>query len=148
MTARSPSASAATVTVVLAESDGSTATISSVSEDFEPGERGLMIGRRFVPWHRVERFWWDLAPKAATAEDRAGPRVRLVIEDGTAAGEVVTVPTELFEVGAGAVTVVQQTPIEDDPRMVNVRRLGIPWHRLREYERIAAGPEDLRIPER
>jgi hypothetical protein len=139
-----PSASAATVTVVIVGNDGSTSNVATGSEEFEPGERGVTIGRRFVPWHRVDRFWWDLAPKAVAPEERAGPRVRLLIEDGSASGEELTVPTEMFEVGQGAVTVVLQTPMVDDPRRVTVRRLGIPWHRLREYERIPAGPEDLR----
>lgn len=145
---RLTSAAAATVTVVLVEPDGSTSNVVTGAEDFEPGERGVSIGRRFVPWYRVDRFWWDLAPKAAAPEERAGPRVRLVLEDGSPEGQVLSVPTELFEVGQGAVTVVLQTPMPDDPRTVSVRRLGIPWHRLREYERIAAGPEDLSVPDR
>ena len=58
-----PSASAATVTVVIVGNDGSTSNVATGSEDFEPGERGVTIGRRFVPWHRVDRFWWDLAPR-------------------------------------------------------------------------------------
>jgi hypothetical protein len=137
----SEAVSAAVVTIVVEEPGGGTSKVSTPSSDFEPGERGVLVGRRFFPWHRVRRFWWDLAPKPVSVEERSVPHVRLVLDDGSPTGEVITVPAELFEAGVGAVTVVLHTPAQGDPKMVEVRRLGIPWHRLLEYERIAAGAE-------
>jgi len=112
--------SAAVVSIIVDEPGGRTTTVSTPSSDFEPGERGVLVGRRFLPWHRVRRFWWDLAPKPVSVEERSVPHVRLVVDDGTPTGEVITVPAELFEAGVGAVTVVLHTPAKDDPKMVAV----------------------------
>jgi hypothetical protein len=60
------------VTVVIVGNDGSTSNVATGSE-VRAGDRGVTIGRRFVPWHRVERFWWDLA-EAVAPEERAGPQ--------------------------------------------------------------------------
>ena len=51
------------VTVLVDELGGGSSSIQTPAADFEAAERGVAIGRRFIPWHRVRRYEWDLPPK-------------------------------------------------------------------------------------
>ena len=124
------------VTVLVDDLGGGSSTIQTPAADFEAAERGVAIGRRFIPWHRVRRYEWDLPPKEFGEEERVSARVRLVVDDANGVPEEHLVSAGGFETGAFAVTML----LEDvtGSGTVTVRRVGIPWHHVREYERIPA----------
>jgi hypothetical protein len=124
------------VTVVVDDGTGGTSTIEAPAADFEAAERGVAIGRRFIPWHRVHRYQWDLPPKDFAEDRRASARVRLVIADGGGAREEHVVGADGFETGAFAVTMLIEDVVDAEHGTVSVRRVGVPWHRVHEYERI------------
>jgi hypothetical protein len=126
------------VTVVVDDGSGRTTTIEAPAADFEAAERGVAIGRRFIPWHRVHRYEWDLPPKDFAEERRAAAQVRLVVEDGAGRPEEHTVAADGFETGAFAVTMLVEDIVDAEHGTVSVRRVGFPWHRVHEYERIPA----------
>jgi hypothetical protein len=126
------------VTIVVDDGSGATTTIEAPAADFEAAERGVAIGRRFIPWHRVHRYEWDLPPKDFGEERRPGARVRLVVEDGDGRPEEHTVSADGFEAGAFAVTMLVEAVVDAEHGTVSVRRVGFPWHRVHEYERIPA----------
>jgi hypothetical protein len=126
------------VTILVDDGNGTTATIEAPAADFEAAERGVAIGRRFIPWHRVRRYEWDLPPKDFAEERRVAARVRLVVEDGAGAPQEHLVSADGFETGAFAVTMLVEDVVDAEHGTVNVRRVGFPWHRVREYERMPA----------
>jgi hypothetical protein len=124
------------VTIVVDDGKGGTSTIEASAADFEAAERGVAVGRRFIPWHRVHRYEWDLPPKEFTEERRASARVRLVVEDGAGTPEEHTIGADGFETGAFAVTMLVEDVMDAENGTISVRRVGFPWHRVHEYERI------------
>jgi hypothetical protein len=123
------------VTVLVDELGGGSSSIQTPAADFEAAERGVAIGRRFIPWHRVRRYEWDLPPKEFGEEHRVSATVRLVVDDANGMPEEHVVSADGFEASASAVTML----LEDaGSGTVTVRRVGIPWHHVREYERIPA----------
>jgi hypothetical protein len=138
------------VTVLVDEADGGTSTIEASAADFEAAERGIAIGRRFIPWHRIRRYEWDLPPKEFADDRRASARVRLVVDDGAGNAQEHVIGADGFETGAFAVTMLLEDVVDADNGTVTVRRVGFPWHRVREYERIPvdATSEDVRLPGR
>jgi hypothetical protein len=137
------------VTVLVDEPGGGSSTIQTPAADFEAAERGVAIGRRFIPWHRVRRYEWDLPPKEFAEEHRVSARVRLVIDDVHGAAEEHMVSADGFETGAFAVTMLLEDIVDTVRGTVMVRRIGIPWHHVREYERIPAdATPDAYTPER
>ncbi len=127
------------VTVLVDEPGGGSSTIQTPAAEFEAADRGVAIGRRFIPWHRVRRYEWDLPPKEFAEEHRVSARVRLVLDDVNGTAEEHLVSADGFETGAFAVTMLLDDVVDTDYGTVMVRRVGIPWHHVREYERIPAG---------
>jgi hypothetical protein len=138
------------VTVVVDEPGGGSSTIQTPAADFEAAERGVAIGRRFIPWHRVRRYEWDLPPKESTEEHRVSARVRLVLDDANGAAAEHFVSADGFEAGTSAVTMLLEEVADTASGTVMVRRVGIPWHHVREYERIPADAQSdgSALPER
>jgi hypothetical protein len=124
------------VTVLIDDGDGKRSTIETAAAEFEAAERGVAIGRRFIPWHRIHRYEWDLPPKDFSENRRAAARVRVVIEDGDGKAEEHLIGADGFETGAFAVTMLVEDVVDAENGTVSVRRVGVPWHRVREYERI------------
>jgi len=124
------------VTVRIADRDGTTSTIEAPAADFEAAERGVAIGRRFIPWHRIERYEWDLPPKDFSEDRRASARVRIVVVDGAGRTEEHVIGADGFETGAFAVTMLVEDSVDAENGTISVRRVGFPWHRVQEYERI------------
>jgi hypothetical protein len=134
------------VTVSIDDGNGKRSTIETSAAEFEAAERGIAVGRRFFPWHRIHRYEWDLPPKDFTEDRRAFARVRVVIEDSDGTVEEHVVGADGFETGAFAVTMLVEDAVDAEHGTVCVRRIGAPWNRVREYERIPvdanAGPGD------
>jgi hypothetical protein len=124
------------VTVRVTGADGTTSTIEAPAAEFEAADRGVAIGRRFIPWHRIERYEWDLPPKDFAEDRRASARVRIVLDDGAGKTEEHVIGADGFETGAFAVTMLVEDSVDAENGTVSVRRVGIPWHRVQEYERI------------
>jgi hypothetical protein len=124
------------VTIFVEDGPGRTSTIEAPAADFEAAERGVAIGRRFIPWHRIHRYEWDLPPKDFSEERRAIAMVRLVVDDGAGKPQEHTVSADGFETGAFAVMMLVEDVLDAERGTVSVRRVGFPWHRVREYERI------------
>jgi len=125
------------VTILVDDGNGGTATIEAPAAEFEAAERGIAIGRRFIPWHRIHRYEWELPPKDF-AEERRTARVRLVVEDGAGVSQEYTVSADGFETAAFAVTMLVEDVLDAEHGTVSIRRVGFPWHRVREYERMPA----------
>ena len=126
------------------------ATLDVPTSEFEATERGLAVGLRFVPWHRVRRYGWALPVSVDVADpdpsDRPGPRVRVVFDDGSPGGEDHVVSAERFEAGPWMVSVLIDDVVHADAARADRKRVFVPWHRVREYERIPA-PERSRVLE-
>jgi len=135
------------VTVLVDELGGGSSSIQTPAADFEAAERGVAIGRRFIPWHRVRRYEWDLPPKEFGEELRVSASVRLVVDDANGAPEEHVVSADGFE--ASAFADAAEDIVDTVSGTVMVRRIGIPWHHVREYERIPAdATPDAYAPER
>ena len=122
---------------------------------FEPAEHGVALGRIFVPWHRVRRYWWDLGTREAPLAGERPPlaRVRVVLDDGTPEGETHVVQGDRFETGPYAVTVVLEDLVDVEKGIVVLRKLCVPWKHVVEFERLrinvaAVLHEDEPVPER
>ena len=133
------------VTVLVDEPGGGSSTIQTPAADFEAAERGVAIGRRFIPWHRVRRYEWDLPPKEFAEEYRVSARVRLVVDGVNGNAEEHLVSADGFETGAFSVTMLLEDLVDTGSGTVMVRRVGIPWHHVREYERIPADAQTDRM---
>jgi hypothetical protein len=118
------------------------ASLTSPVTEIEPTDRGIRIGMLFFPWHRVLRYWLDLPSKggrSSAPSDRV--HVRIVLEDGSPEGEAHVVTAEQFEAGPWTLNLIAETASEDGTRTLR-RKLCVPWHSVREYERLtAAGSE-------
>lgn len=125
------------------------------SGQFEPAEHGVGLGRVFVPWSRVRRYWWaigfrDVEPMG---ERPTLSRVRVVFDDGTPHGDVHLVPGDRFETGPFVVTVIIDDHVDLEGRRVSRRKLCVPWHRVIEFERLrvnvaAVLHDEDHVPER
>jgi len=130
------------VAIVVDDGQGGTTTIEAPAAEFEAAERGIAVGRRFFPWHRIHRYEWDLPPKEVAEDRRVAARVRLVVQDGAGASREHLVPADGFETAAFAVTVLVEDVADTENGTISVRRVGFPWHRVLEYERILADSPD------
>jgi hypothetical protein len=116
-------------------SDGSTFTCPV--NEIEPSDRGIQIGRRFLPWHRVLRYTWDLTPEAAGSGGfSARMRIRVILEDGSPAGEIHEVAAEQFEAGPWTLSLIADGTGEGGE--AERHKLCVPWRSVREYERLPA----------
>ena len=111
------------VTVLVDELGGGSSSIQTPAADFEAAERGVAIGRRFIPWHRVRRYEWDLPPKEFGEEHRVSASVRLVVDDANGVPEEHVVSADGFEASAFAVTMLLEDAAGSGT--VRVRRVGI-----------------------
>jgi hypothetical protein len=139
-----------TVMVLVDDGNGAMSTIEAPAADFEAAERGIAIGRRFIPWHRIHRYEWDLPPKEFAEDRRASARVRLLVDDGAGTRVEHLIGADGFETGAFAVTMLVEDVVDAENGTISVRRVGFPWHRVHEYERIPADAvtDDARMPSR
>src|SRR6266516_812753 len=112
------------VTVLVDEPGGGSSTIQTPAAEFEAADRGVAIGRRFIPWHRVRRYEWDLPPKEFAEEHRVSARVRLVLDDVNGTAEEHMVSADGFETGAFAVTMLLEDFVDTARGTVMVRRVG------------------------
>ncbi len=122
-------------------SDGT--SITCPVNEIEPSEQGIRIGLRFLPWHRVVRYTCDLGSSGGGAS--AAPArvlVRVILEDGSAAGEVQEVSADQFEAGPWTLNLIVDTTSGDG--RASRRKLFVPWHSVREYERL---PRDAEVPD-
>jgi hypothetical protein len=111
---------------------------------FEQSEHGAVFGRLVVPWPRVERITWSLPPREAEIEQPHSV-VRVVIEDGSIDGEEIVVASERFDVTPWAAGLLIDDLIDAERGLVSQRRILVPWHAVREYERTTTAA--LRIDE-
>jgi hypothetical protein len=107
--------------------------------EFEATDRGLAVGLRFLPWHRVRRYGWAIDASGETDDGsiaNVGPRVRVVFDDDSDAGEEHTIGSDRFEAGPWSVNVLLDELVDATIGRARRRRVYVPWHRVREYERI------------
>ena len=90
-----------------------------------------------IPWPRVERITWSLPPREAEI-DQPHSVVRVVIEDGSIEGEELVVASERFDVTPWAAGLLVDDVVDADRGLVSQRRILVPWHAVREYERTTA----------
>jgi hypothetical protein len=105
--------------------------------EFEQSEHGAVFGRLVVPWPRVERITWSLPPREAEI-DQPHSVVRVVIEDGSSEGEELVVASERFDVTPWAAGLLVDDLVDAERGLVSQRRILVPWHAVREYERTTA----------
>jgi len=109
-------------------------TMTSSTAEFEPTPNGLLVGLLLLPWHRIRKYSWTLSPRdySAEADGHARARVRLAI----AGEDELVVLAERFETGSWTVNVVLDDFVDADTGLVHRIRVFVPWHRVREYERM------------
>ena len=117
--------------------DGSWVDTAHSLAEFEQSEHGAVFGRLVIPWPRVERVTWSLPPREAEV-DQPHSVVRVVVEDGTADGEEIVVASERFDITPWAAGLLVDDLVDADKGLVSQRRLLVPWHAVREYERTTA----------
>jgi hypothetical protein len=105
--------------------------------EFEQSEHGAVFGRLVIPWPRVQRVTWSLPPREAEI-DQPHSVVRLVIEDGSIDGEEIIVASERFDITPWAAGLLIDDLVDADKGLVSQRRIIVPWHAVREYERTTA----------
>ena len=105
--------------------------------DFEQSEHGAIFGRLVIPWPRVVRISWSLPPREAEV-DQPHAVVRVVIEDGSIEGEELVVASERFDITPWAAGLLVDDVVDADLGLVSQRRILVPWHAVREYERTTA----------
>jgi hypothetical protein len=128
------------VTATVLDRTGGRSSLTCVLSDFEQTAHGAVLGRLTVPWERLERVSWDLPPREPDAdEEEPMARVRVVIDDGTDAGQEIVVPSERFEVIDWAVGMLVDHRADATLGMIERRRILVPWHAVREYERLTSG---------
>ena len=132
--------SAATVTITLVDGPGKRSTETCPIAEFEQAEHGAIIGRRTIPWHRIERVSWELPPREADG-DIPGARVRALIEDGTPAGEELVIPSDRFEVMSWAIGLLVDHRADTSLGALHQRRMIVPWHAVREWERLVGSAD-------
>jgi uncharacterized protein (UPF0248 family) len=111
------------------------------SAEFEAGERGVQVGAFFIPWHRVHEY--DLIihqdlPGADRMRDGVRMRARVVLDDGTRAGQTLDVTADRFESSAHAVTMLLDRHVDADAGDLVTQKLSVPWHRVVSVERYSA----------
>ena len=137
------------VTVTTLDGNGGRASAECALADFEQSEHGAVLERRMIPWHRIERVSWGLPPKEPDLEEAAA-KVRVLIDDGTADGEELVVSSDRFEVIPWAIGLLVDDRHDAMLGTIEQRRMLVPWHAVREYERVAVGAEarDQLLPSR
>jgi len=64
--------------------------------------------------------------------------VRVIIEDGSIDGEELVVASERFDVTPWAAGLLVDDLVDAERGLVSQRRILVPWHAVREYERTTA----------
>lgn len=113
--------------------------VESPMSELEPTEHGVLAGRTLIPWHRVARYSWPLAPQDF-ATDVGRARVRLRLADAEH-----VVAADRFETGPWTVTLVVDGTVDETTGEMHRRKLSVPWHAVLEVERL---PSDEGSPER
>jgi len=134
-----PATEVGTVVVSTIGPDGAWTDTPHHLADFEQSEHGAVFGRLVVPWPRLERVTWSLPPRE-TEIDQPHSVVRVVIEDGSIEGEELIVASERFDVTPWAAGLLLDDLIDAERGLVSQRRILVPWHAVREYERTTAAP--------
>jgi hypothetical protein len=117
--------------------DGAWVEAAYPQSDFEQSEHGAIFGRLVIPWPRVVRISWSLPPREAEV-DQPHAVVRVVIEDGSIEGEELVVASERFDITPWAAGLLVDDVVDADLGLVSQRRILVPWHAVREYERTTA----------
>ena len=111
------------------------------SAEFEAGERGLQVGAVFIPWHRVHEYDLIMRQEPAAGDrmrDGVRMRARVVVDDGTRAGQTLDVTADRFESSAHAVTMLLDRHVDADAGDLVTQKLSVPWHRVVSVERYSA----------
>jgi alkylated DNA nucleotide flippase Atl1 len=120
--------------VHLAEPSGRVTVLDVPTEDFEATERGVVLGNTIVPWHRVLRYNREITSPVDDAL-RSHPEMRLWVDDGTEAGETLTIRGDRFEPGPWTLDVLVERALLVEAGVYHLTKIHVPWARVLEYER-------------
>jgi hypothetical protein len=137
-----PNGSAGQVSVTVLDGKGGRSTKTCSLADFEQSDIGAILERTTIPWPRVERVSWELPPREPDGEEPSAARVRVLIDDGTPDGEEIVVSSDRFEAIAWAVGLLVDDRADAALGTIHQRRIIVPWHAVREYERVVAVAAD------
>ncbi len=118
-----------------------TVSLEVPSAEFEAGERGVQAGALFVPWHRLHHYDLIMRQDVSAGDrmrDGVRMRARVIVDDGTAAGQTLDVPADRFESSPHAATVLLDRHADADAGDLVTQKLSVPWHRVVSVERYAA----------
>jgi hypothetical protein len=132
-----PATEVGTVVVSTIGPDGAWVDTPHYLAEFTQSEHGAVFGRLVIPWPRVERITWSLPPHEAEM-DQPHSVVRVVVEDGSIDGDEIVVASERFDVTPWAAGLLIDDLVDADRGLVSQRRILVPWHAVREYERTTA----------
>lgn len=130
--------------VHLADPGGRVTVLDVPTEDFEATERGVALRNTIVPWHRVLRYTREITSPVDEAL-RSHAEMRLWVDDGTEAGETLTIRADRFETGAWTVDVLVERALLVEAGAYHLTKFHFPWSRILEYERM---PMAARVPSR
>jgi hypothetical protein len=138
-----------TIRVTVLRSDGSGSDVKEApSSEFETSDKGVTLGRLFLPWRRIQSYGWEVrTPADAEFESHARVSVRLVVDEGTPEGTTYTVTADRFETGPWTVTLLLNRRAEPDRGELVAERMVFPWHRVIEFERLIADDVTSVLPE-
>lgn len=121
--------------VHLADPGGRVSVIEVPTEDFESTERGVVLGRTIVPWHRVVRYTREVTQPVDDAL-RSHAEMRVWADDGSAEGETIHVRADRFEPGAWTLDVLVERALIVEAGVFHLTKIHVPWGRVLEYERM------------
>jgi uncharacterized protein (UPF0248 family) len=131
--------------VHLADPGGRTTELDVPAEDFEPTDRGIVLGgTTTIPWHRVLRYTRELTQPIDDAF-RTHTEMRVWIDDGTSEGETIQLRGDRFEQSAYTVDLVLERALNVEAGILHLTKIHVPWNRVLEFER---GPIPVEAPVR
>jgi len=130
--------------VHLADPGGRIGVQDVPSDAFEATERGLMLnGTTIVPWHRVVRYVRDVTQPLGEPELSAHAEIRVWLDDGSDAGETLTVRADRFDPGPWTVDFLEVEAVNVEAAIIHMKKIHVPWGRVLEYERVRLPVEQL-----
>ena len=135
--------------VHLADPGGSVAVHEVPTESFEAAERGVtMYGTTVVPWHRVVRYVRNVVQPLEEPELSVHAEVRAWLDDGSEAGETLHIRADRFDAGPWTADFLVVDAVNVEAATLQLKKIYVPWGRVREYERVPLPVEHVLLAER
>ncbi len=123
--------------VSLADPGGRVSIHDVPTDAFETNERGITLqGTTFVPWHRVLRYTREVTHSLGDPGLPTRTEIRAWVDDGSAAGETLTVRGDQFDPGPWTADFLVEGAVNVETASLHLTKIHVPWGRVLEYERM------------